>query len=335
VRNGNAHGYGEVVFNGLKFERYLFKLSSDIVPALINAGPVDARGLGKIEDFTIEGRDGVFNFIGNLMIDEAEVNLAGLMGAGGDKRTEPPNTLPINVFINFKAGKKVNINYPLVKGTVKQNDILVLKYIGNEPNIYLGGSLNLDKGEIYYFNKTFKIEQASFVFDENNTSINPVVNIKSSYRTKDSKGESVKLTLSLLDKLLAFKTEFSAFPYKTQDEIQGLLGISVSSSSTDIASNDNNNLTNTNSQNFDAIINTTNYLSNSFLFSPIENNIKRVTGLDTFAFNTNLFGNILRSNTNFLDVLDESSLSVGKYISDQIYLGSQMSFGKKNNTNKQ
>ncbi|HPO49590.1 MAG TPA: hypothetical protein PLO89_04630, partial [Spirochaetota bacterium] len=76
IRKGNAHGYGEVVFNGLKFERYLFKLSSDIVPALIKAGPVDARGLGKIDDFTIEGRDGVYNFIANLTIDEAEVNLA-------------------------------------------------------------------------------------------------------------------------------------------------------------------------------------------------------------------------------------------------------------------
>ena len=202
----------------------------------------------------------------------------------------------------------------------------------------MGGDINLYKGDIFYFNKTFKIEQASFSFDDDSNSINPVVNIKSFYRTKDTKGESVKITLTLLDKLLSFKTDFSAFPYKTQDEIQGLLGLGVSSVNDFVSNNtfkDKDDLLDKGNQNFDAIINTTNYLSNSFLFSPIENNVKKVTGLDTFSLNTNFFGNILKSNTNLLDVLDDSSLSVGKYVSDQIYLGSLLSFNKKSNQNQQ
>jgi len=345
VRNGNAHGYGEVVFNGLKFEGYSFKLNSDMVPALIKAGPVDARGWGLVENFTIEARDGSFNFIADLLIDQAEINLASLIGGDGRKNSDPPKTIPINVFINFKAGKKVKVNYPIIKGNIKEGDVFTVKYIGSEPNIYLGGLVGLDKGEINYFNKSFKIEKATFQFDENDPKINPYVNISSFYRTRDTKGEQVKINLNVQDRLLSFKTIFTAIPYKSTEDINTLIGVAIATNTDNNFQNtnnnqnlnnlDNNQISQLNSdtiasnQNLDTIINTTNYFSNAFLFSPIENNIKRVTGLDTFSMNTEFFGNIIKSNTNLLDVLDNSSLTIGKYLSNEIYLGSSMTFKKK------
>jgi hypothetical protein len=335
VRSGKAHGYGEIVFNGWNFENYTFHVNSESVPAYVKIGPVDARGMANIEDFTFDGgKEQNFNFIATFGVSEAEVNLASLMGLDSTGNTKLP-VLPINVIINFKAGDKVKVNYPIIKGYVKKGDVFTLKYIGLEPNIYLGGLVNMNKGDIYYFNKTFKIEQSTFKFDENDPRINPLVNIKSYYRTRDSRGEQVKIILNLNERLLSFKSSLTSLPYKTQDEINGLIGVSIATTNeTDINKNTVSNTTTAvsenNPQNIDSIINATNYISNAFLFSPIENNIRRVTTLDTFSLNTSFFGNIIKQNSNFLDLMDNTNLSIGKYVSNEIYLGSIMSFNKKN-----
>jgi hypothetical protein len=345
VRNGNAHGYGEVVFNGWNFERYYFKVNSGIVPAKYKYGPIDTKGNVAVEDFIFEGKD-QFNFIANLYVDQAEVNLAALMGIGGssDAATGKLPVLPINVYIKFKAGSKVKINYPLAKGSVKQNDEFIVKYIGLEPNVYFGGRINLSKGNLFYLNKTFKLEQCSIQFDENDLRIDPLVNLKASYRLRDSQGTSTNIYLNFNDKLLSFidddKIKFTSSPYKPEEEVKGLLGFSsavvTSTQKTDSGSNSSDS-TDTSNPNIDTVVNTTNYFSNAFLFSPIENSIRRATGLDTFSMNTGLFGNIIKSNSdsNLLDLMDNSSVSFGKYLSNEIYLGASGSFNKKSVDNNQ
>ena len=78
---------------------------------------------------------------------------------------------------------------------------------------------------------------------------------------------------------------------------------------------------------------TTDYLSNSIIFTPFENKVRKVTGLDTFSLNTKFFGNIIKSNAqdnnNTLDLLDESSVTLGKYLFNELYFESIMSFNKR------
>ncbi len=342
LKKENVHGNGQIVFNGLAFESYAFHLNSDPVVSVINEGPVSAKGVAYLKDFLIEARGGSFNFIGDIVVDQAEVNLKTFMGVNeGSPKKSPPKTLPIYVALTLTMGDKVQVNYPIVNGVINKGDQFLLKYVGTEPNVYLGGKLGLKKGEISYLNKTFKVEKATFTFDENDPRIDPIVNIDSTYRGRDSRGSQVKITMTMTDRLLSFNTNFTAFPYKTQDEINSILGLGGGSS---YASNSNTNVIDNvlepneivdTKQNLDSIVNTSNYITNAFIFSPIESSIKNVTGLDTFSFSTNFLGNIIKSNTNFLDVLNDSTFSVGKYLSNELYFGSSMTFRKREDQTEQ
>jgi hypothetical protein len=337
VRRGLVNGYGEMIFNGWKFERFLFRLTTDTIPGLVDKGPIEARGTGRVEEFIFEGRPRNFTFIGNIFVDTADVNLANFFSGG---KKSKPKTIPLNVILNFTAGRKVKASYPIISGTVKPGSQLTFKYFGSEPQIYLGGQVELKGGEVNYLDKQFKIEQAQFTFFEDETRIDPAINLKSYFRTRDTKGNSTKVYLTVADRLLSFKTQFSAFPFKSPEEINSLLGLSLAtnteSSFADLVVQ--NPLTEEESeqegQNIDTIVNTTNYISNSFIFSPIENRIKQITSLDTFTMNTKFFGNIISSNlydesSNLLDLLDESSITLGKYLFSQLYLESMMSLNKK------
>ncbi|MBN2546639.1 MAG: hypothetical protein JXB50_12635 [Spirochaetes bacterium] len=326
VKKGLAHGYGEVILNGWKLERYSFHINSDNVPAKINQDPVDAIGIGYIEDFLIEGKPQSYNFIGNLVIENADINLKAAMGA--DKNVKIKK-LPINVIMTFKSGNRVNVNYPIFKGTLKPGQVFVLKFIGDEAQIYLGGTVGLEKGEVNYLNKIFKIEQATFQFYEDEYKINPMINLKSFYKTKDLSKNPIKIYLSINDRLFPFKTNFSSFPAKSQEEINNLLGLTYA-----LSDNDSNNNTN-----FNAIANTTDYIGNSLIITPIENKIRKITKLDTFSLDTKIFGNIIKynteDNTNSFDLLDESSVTLGKYLFNQLYFESMLSFNKRKTINQQ
>lgn len=325
VRKGQVHGNGEIVFRGLNFEQYRFDLNSSQVPAKIKKGPVDAVAMGEIKSFIIEAKNSNFNFIGDFLIDDAEVNINNFTKSGKVK-TEPIR-LPINVILSLKAGKKVKVNYPIIDAVVKENEVFVLKYVGSEPGVYLGGKLEIDKGNLNYFNKNFKIEQAYIQFYEDEYKINPFVSLKSYYRTRDSKGDNVKIYLTINDRLASFRTEFSSIPYKSQEEIGSLVGVALASN---VDSKDTYSSDFKYSTNIDSIINSTNYFGNAFIFSPLENTVRRITGLDTFSLNTSLFGNIIKSSSGsaLLDLLADTNLTFGKYITNEIYFESLMVFKK-------
>ncbi len=331
VRNGLAHGYGEILFNGWKLERYEFHVNSGIVPAVIKKGPVDAKGTGYIEDFIIEGRPKNFNFIGYFVVVEADIALESLLGLN---KREKLKSFPINVDINFKTGNNVKIIHPIISGTVNPDEKFTLKYNGDEAKIYLGGKFKLKKGEVNYLNKKFTIEEADFQFFEDEFKINPKVNLKAYYRTRDSKRDIVKIYLTMNDRLIPFKTSFYSSPYKSQEDINGLLGFPVIySQNTENENNVNNFTTNDNKVNISTLSDTTDYLSNSLIFTPFENRIRKITRLDTFSMETKFLGNIIKSNyepsSNTLDLLDESSVKLGKYLSNELYFESMLSFNKR------
>lgn len=255
----------------------------------------------------------------------------------GVNRIKNIKDFPINVYIKFTSGSRVKIIHPLISGILAPNEVLTLKYIGNEATVYLGGKFNIKKGEVNYLNRIFKIEYAEFQFFDDEVKINPNVNLKAYYSTKDNKKDNVKLYMTMNDRLVPFKTKFYSIPVKTQEEISSLLGLPLPQTpnekdiivATDITKN----------QNINPITDTTNYVSNTLLLTPIENKVRKITGLDIFSFNTNIFGNIIKSNVDLssstYDLLDETSVTVGKYIFNELYFQSVLSFDKRKTFNDQ
>ncbi|MCG8568685.1 MAG: translocation/assembly module TamB [Spirochaetes bacterium] len=329
-KNGKANGWGEIVFNGWKLDYYDFKVTSNSVPAHFNQGPIDAKGKGYVNEFIFQGKPKNFNFLADIVVTDGIVNIK--LFQQNDPDFIPPK-IPVNVIINFTAGNRVIVNYPLVSGQVNEGEKLLLKYFGNEPAFYLGGEVALNKGQINYLNNTFKIEKALVQFDEMSSEVNPYLNIKSFFRTKNA-GERIKLYLDINGPLMSFKTNFYSVPYRNENVVNSILGLSTAANND--TQSDIDYPTN-NVSSLQPITDTTNYIGNTLLLSPLENSIQRTTALDTFSLNTSLFGNLFenRSSNNIYDLLDETSITIGKYIFDGIYFESLMTFNKKNDINDQ
>lgn len=324
--DGLVSGYGEILFSKNKFDRYRFVVSSDYIPAHFGMSFINIDGKGAINSFVFEGAPKNFIFDGDIAVDQANIDInTSQIGKSGPKKKKTKIGLPIDVNLKFTSGKKVNVNYPLINATLAENNSFSLRYSDIDKTLGLEGDLKLKSGKINYLNRIFKIEEASVQFD--GTSFNPLINLTSYFSTKDKNKNNVKVYLSMNDRLLSFKTRFYSFPQLSENELNQLLGLPATQTQ------DNENDFARTANDLESIQNTTNYLGNTFLFSPLENIARRGLNLDTFSLNTEIFGNILSSNTQLIDMLDNSSLSIGKYIFEGFYIESMMTFNKKSDTN--
>lgn len=324
--DGLITGYGEVLFSKNKFDRYRFVVSSDYIPAHFGMSFINIDGKGSINSFIFEGAPKNFIFDGDIAVDQANIDInTSQLGKSTPKKKKTKIGLPIDVNLKFTSGKKVNVNYPLINATLAENNSFSLRYSDIDKTLGLEGDLKLKSGKINYLNRIFKIEEASVQFD--GTSFNPLINLTSYFSTKDKNKNNVKVYLSMNDRLLSFKTRFYSFPQLSENELNQLLGLPATQTQ------DNENDFARTANDLESIQNTTNYLGNTFLFSPLENIARRGLNLDTFSLNTEIFGNILSSNTQLVDMLDNSSLSIGKYIFEGFYIESMMTFNKKSDTN--
>lgn len=323
--DGLVTGYGDILFSKNKFDRYRFVVSSDYVPAHFAMSIIKVEGKGALNSFVFEGAPKNFIFDADIAVDQANIDII-------TNQTDKPNTknkkskigLPIDVNLKFTSGKKVNVNYPLINATLAENNNFLLRYSDIDKTLRLEGDIKLKSGKINYLNRIFKIEDASVQFD--GSGFNPLINLTSYFSTKDKDKNNVKVYLSMNDRLLSFKTRFYSFPQLPENDLNQLLGLPATQTL-----DDENDFSRT-ANDLESIQNTTNYLGNTFLFSPLENIARRGLNLDTFSLNTEIFGNILSSNTGLIDMLDNSSLSIGKYIFEGFYVESMMTFNKKSDT---
>ena len=286
---------------------------------------IKVDGKGALNSFVFEGAPKNFIFDADIVVDQANIDII-------TNQTDKTNTkskkskigLPIDVNLKFTSGKKVNVNYPLINATLAENNNFLLRYSDIDKTLGLEGDIKLKSGKINYLNRIFKIEDASVQFD--GSGFNPLINLTSYFSTKDKDKNNVKVYLSMNDRLLSFKTRFYSFPQLSENELNQLLGLPATQTL-----DDENDFSRT-ANDLESIQNTTNYLGNTFLFSPLENIARRGLNLDTFSLNTEIFGNILSSNTGLIDMLDNSSLSIGKYIFEGFYIESMMTFNKKSDT---
>ena len=148
-----------------------------------------------------------------------------------------------------------------------ENNNFLLRYSDIDKTLGLEGDIKLKSGKINYLNRIFKIEDASVQFD--GSGFNPLINLTSYFSTKDKDKNNVKVYLSMNDRLLSFKTRFYSFPQLPENDLNQLLGLPATQTL-----DDENDFSRT-ANDLESIQNTTNYLGNTFLFSPLENIARR------------------------------------------------------------
>ena len=196
--------------------------------------------------------------------------------------------------------------------------------------IRLSGDFNIRSGEIYYFQKYFYITEGKIHFEENQKTLNPVINLRARLRDFDSDGKQVDIYLNLRDsKLNDLNPTFESSPAKSLNEIMQILGQAIlpasaygKSSLTSVAS---------------LLTASVDILSRVGLIkgngTGLDQSIKESLGLDIFSLHSNIVSNIL-TDTIALSGLGSSvsdfspmakymngtSIYIGKYILPEVYM---------------
>lgn len=310
----------------IKF-RTIGKNSLHVLYKLGSAGlDVDGYAMGT---FSLNGGPGHLNISGKLSINNCIIAL-------GQKEKSSKSTVAskTSVNIDFITGSKVEFlwpstNFPILKAYADTNQKLLVRMDGSNDTYSINGTINVKYGEIYYFQRNFYINTGAIIFNETETSFDPLLDFKAQIREVDSKGEVINVYM-ILDKtpLSRFSPRFESDPPLSNVEIMSMLGANVyaqlGGEKIDISS---------------ALRLTGDLVGQFSLVRGFEQKIKDIFKLDLFSIRTQVIQNIIidrflneslvtnNSTDLFGRYLDNTTLYLGKYFGNTLFLQTMIQFG--------
>jgi hypothetical protein len=239
-----------------------------------------------------------------------------------DTGTPPPGDLGFNADLTLVTGRKVeflwpNETLPLLRAVTATGQTLAIKANDVASTWSLTGKLALKTGEINYLNRTFVLKEGQLGFLENQGGFDPRLSVRAEYKVQETSGPVV-INLRADGTLSKFAPRFDAVPYKSPEELQQLVGTTLSLP-TDY----------TKAPNADAALSVASDIGTSFLMTPFEETVKKNFNLDLFTVRTEILKRTLLNRNGPLDAadyLDNTRLFFGKYIGDDLFLQGTLAF---------
>ncbi len=228
----------------------------------------------------------------------------------------------------FTTGRKVQFIWPsntlpILRATAEQDQTIKLNMDNLNGTYSLKGIINIKYGEIYYFQKSFYLSEGSIVFDENESRFDPFLGFIARIKEVGPEGEIINISL-IQDKkpVSQFAPRFESDPPLSDVEIFSILGAGVfaevGSEQIDLTS---------------ALLLTGDLVTQFAIIRNFEKKIKNMFNLDLFSIRTQMIQNLLLDRfvqDNSIDqevyldsfgrYLDNTSLYLGKYLGDDIFL---------------
>ncbi|MBI9100787.1 MAG: translocation/assembly module TamB domain-containing protein [Spirochaetales bacterium] len=209
--------------------------------------------------------------------------------------------------------------FPILKAYAESGDHLDFHFNSGKNAFGFKGQVNVKGGEIFYFRRNFYLQDGIMIFNENQDRFNPILDARAVIREVDKNGELIKIFL-IADSmpLLDFEPRFESNPYLTNQEIVTLLGANLfNSQENEVALND-------------AILLTSDVVSQFGFFQSIEDSVKDNLGLDVFSLRSQIVPNLimerflpgeeLAKDASFARYLDNTTLFIGKYLGNDLFL---------------
>ena len=226
--------------------------------------------------------------------------------------------------------------FPIVKGYLStDNNIKVL--FDTIERLELDGDLSLKGGEITYFERSFYLKEGNIGFNKAKMpGIDPILSARAEIRDVSAEGEMTKISL-IIDPspLSSFAPRFESDPPLSTAEIISIIGGNIFNTSAGDGNITLQSLAETGIKAVDMFTQLT-------IMRNIEDGLKSTLGLDLLSirssFLSNFFENTVFSssrgdnNVNFAEYLDNTTLYLGKYFSDDIFLQGMFQFDLYNDT---
>ncbi len=279
--------------------------------------------------FMVDGNQNNLDISGDLKVDNCVITL------GQKKKFERENTnSTISVNLNFTTGRKVEFLWPsntlpILKAYADTNQHLKVVMDGTNDTYTISGDIAVKYGEVYYFQRNFYLSSGSIIFNETEAEFDPILDFKAQIREVDVNGEVVNVYM-IIDKkpLSQFSPRFESDPPLSTVEIMSMLGSNVfaqlGGEKIDISS---------------ALMLTGDLVSQFGIIRGFEQKIKDIFKLDLFSIRTQMIQNIIVdrfvnndtvnniSSDLFGRYLDNTTLYLGKYFGNTVFLQTLIQFG--------
>ncbi len=284
-------------------------------------------------DLVFSSSPGVMNLSGNLMLEKTDIVINPTqMGGGGGGGSGTPTALGLDFTLSFGAGVGIyspSKDLPIFSAFATPASSVKVTRNPETGDLVCTGALVIRGGEIFYIQRDFYLKNGRITFNETADKFDPLVTIVAE-RHERLDNRQVLITLSAEDQPISkfAPTLSSSDSSLSQAEIvnllgAGLLGATDGSDSVDWKT---------------AAISGTEFIPQLNVAKSFENKVREAFGLDVFFFQSQVFQRWLvnmadqssstASSGGLASYLDGTSLYIGKYVSDDIFLHASASIDK-------
>ncbi|MDZ7793348.1 MAG: hypothetical protein U5P10_06530 [Spirochaetia bacterium] len=279
---------------------------------------VDAYALG-----TFIFQQGIDNNLiqGNLTARNSVITLE-------DKQTvDIRPTTPLVVDLSIKTGRRVEFlwprkNLPILQAFAEPDQTVNIYFESLTNTFRLTGEVNMQGGELYYFQRSFYIKEGMIAFNEDKNNFDPLLNVEAEIKEIDNSGRPVTISLIVDNEPLStFTPRFVSQPALSTVEIANILGANLytqfSGTQTDLTS---------------ALLLTGDIFSQFSVVRTFEQQVKDAFNLDLFSLRTQMVQNIIlervlnqnitqdpEENVTLGRYLDNTTLFLGKYLGNDLF----------------
>lgn len=274
---------------------------------------------------SIYGDDVSVNFEGELNAMNSLVALGA--ASEGNQNTGPP-AISTNVDIKITTGERVSFVYPqttfpILKFFASEGDWINIEVDTDTLAFGLTGEINIKRGDVNYFERTFFLKEGRLLFNEDEKKFNPALELRAELRER-IQDEDIRIILTVDGNLSnLFNPRLESFPPMTQQEILAILNPA------ELLDSDMEGL---------LVKGTTGLFTQIGLVRPVEEAIREALNLDHFSIRTQLIQEVLydtiferdpggsQIDSTVQRYLDNTSVFVGKSLTDEIYFEGLIGF---------
>ncbi|QEN03268.1 hypothetical protein EW093_00620 [Thiospirochaeta perfilievii] len=328
---------GEVVLRELVPESMLFELKIDknrSIPILYPYGNIVTEvGLytPKISYFW----DNSGSIItGDAYIQNSEFYTKIINVTEDDSKSVKESSSGIELDLNVEIGANnklywPNKNFPILDATLKPGDKMSVKYNSVSGEFNVLGRISIINGEVDYSGKPFVLKEGEVILNLSKDQINPYLKIIGSKTVLDDNERQVEVLLTFEGGFFSdFKPTFSSNdPTKTEEDISSLVGLAFVGDSLSLLGAD-----------------VVDEILTSYITTSVEEGIKDLIGVDDVKIKsgfissllTTTFPNIFNITNNSFDegsesvynlsqMLNNTSLTIGNFITDDLFVKGSIS----------
>jgi hypothetical protein len=269
----------------------------------------------------IELDDGQTRLSGSVMVPTGDIILTTeLVTGAANEGNGDANNFSLDLDLSFGRGVRLYFpdkRLPLIYGQADPSSKLAVSFDGATESFEVNGQAALRGGTVFYIQKNFYLKNATVLFDEDETSFDPVISLEAETRSRNESGSVLVLLSARNSRLSDLSFRLESVPGMSETEIARLLGMDLLA----VKEGETPELSR-------VIIENTDLLPQLNVISVFERNVQELLGLDLFFVRSQILqrwlydlSGLAGSDTtaSLADYLENTAVIGGKYIRDDLF----------------